>query len=236
MQIGLIDSPSPMHRHTHYEIIIYTKGTGTLSTKTMQLQCSPGTIIIMPPFRMHASTSETDYERIFISGEFSQFLHMTSPVILSDNADGEGVQLAKMIYRNRFGNPEYLTALTNALFHFILQNIEADDAVHSAIRDIIEKISDRFFDSNLGLQALLQKSGYAEDYIRAQFKKITGKTPVQFLTEIRISHACFLIDTYKNSLSLTEVAEKCGFVDYIYFSRRFKQVTGLSPRQYAALN
>lgn len=225
-----------MHKHAHYEIIIYTKGTGVLTTKNMTVPCSPGNIIIMPPHMMHSSTSETDYERIFIGGEFSQFLHMTAPVVLSDHEDGEGVLLAKMIYKNRFGNPEYVTALTNALFHYILQNIGTDDAIHAAIRDIIDKISNHFSDCNFNLSTLLQKSGYAEDYIRAQFKRITGKTPIQFLTEIRIAHACFLIDTYKNSLSLTEVAETCGFLDYIYFSRRFKQIKGISPRKYASLN
>ncbi len=54
--------------------------------------------------------------------------------------------------------------------------------------------------------------------------------------EVRINNACFLIDTYKHLLSLSEIAEKCGYTDYIYFSRRFKQITKVSPRKYLEEN
>ena len=63
-------------------------------------------------------------------------------------------------------------------------------------------------------------------------KQMTNKTPIEFLTHMRIRHACYLMDVFKNALSLAEIAEKCGYTDYIYFSRRFKQQMGVSPRAY----
>ncbi|MBR5900472.1 MAG: AraC family transcriptional regulator, partial [Clostridia bacterium] len=45
-------------------------------------------------------------------------------------------------------------------------------------------------------------------------------------------HAKQLIDTYKDALLLYEVAILSGFSDYVYFSRRFKKFTGLSPQEY----
>ncbi len=78
----------------------------------------------------------------------------------------------------------------------------------------------------------MNRSGYSEDYVRAMFKKSTGKTPIGLLTEMRINHACLLIDMYKKTLSLSEIAEKCGYTDYIYFSRRFKELVGVSPLKY----
>lgn len=68
--------------------------------------------------------------------------------------------------------------------------------------------------------------------MRSCFKKITGKTPNEFLTEIRIKHACFLIEVYRSELSLSEISEQCGYLDYVYFSKKFKSVTGMSPREY----
>ena len=40
------------------------------------------------------------------------------------------------------------------------------------------------------------------------------------------------MDIYINSMSLNEISEKCGYTDYVYFSRKFKQVMGMSPRNY----
>ena len=39
-------------------------------------------------------------------------------------------------------------------------------------------------------------------------------------------------DIYQDNLSLSEIAEKCGYLDYVYFSKKFKSVMGLSPREY----
>ncbi len=37
---------------------------------------------------------------------------------------------------------------------------------------------------------------------------------------------------YKNHFSLAEVAEKCGYTDYVYFSKKFKEKVGISPMLY----
>ncbi|MBQ8146607.1 MAG: AraC family transcriptional regulator [Clostridia bacterium] len=66
----------------------------------------------------------------------------------------------------------------------------------------------------------------------ACFKKVTGKTPNEFLTVIRIEHACFLMDIYHSKLSLAKISEQCGYLDYIYFSKKFKSIMGVSPRKY----
>ena len=79
---------------------------------------------------------------------------------------------------------------------------------------------------------MLNSSGYAEDYIREQFKLSTGKSPVRFLTDIRIDFAEQLIELYANQISLSEVALRSGYYDYAYFSRRFRQKTGVSPQEY----
>lgn len=148
--------------------------------------------------------------------------------------NGEGTFLAKMIYNHRYSNPEYVVALTGALAHFVAENFKNDNEISIAVKKIVDEITTEFYNSNLNIGEILENGGYAKDYIRAHFKKITGKTPIEFLTKVRISHACFLIDTYKSSLSLSEIAEKCGYTDYVYFSRKFKQVTGVSPRMYMA--
>lgn len=235
--INLKKEDSPPHKHKNYEIIVYINGSGTLYAAGKSIEVYPGKIVIIPPEIVHhCSQYGINFERIYISGEFEQIFSLTSPAVISDTTSGDGSFLAKMIYRNRLADREYVASLINAFTHFLLQNIKMEDRIFTATRDIIEKISNGFYDCDLDLHALLKESGYAEDYIRAQFKRITKKTPTEFLTEARINHACYLISAYKNVVSLSDVAEQCGYTDYVYFSRRFKQVTGMSPQQYMKCN
>lgn len=230
--INLIKHVSPSHQHKNYEIIVCTKGSGVFHSVERDIPVSPGKIIIVPPGTMHSSTSDGEYERIYINGEFNQIFSLTSPAVILDNSENEGTLLAKMIYNNRHSNSEYVATLVNAFAHFLIQSLKMENEISLTIKDIVNEITNHFYDCNINLNCLLKKSGYAEDYIRAQFKKFTGKTPTEFLTKIRIHHACYLIDTYKNSLSLAQIAEKCGYTDYVYFSRRFKHIMGMSPRKY----
>lgn len=62
------------------------------------------------------------------------------------------------------------------------------------------------------------------------FKLMTNKTYYDFLTEIRISHAChFLIE---DKISVDQIADKCGFYNISNFYRQFKKVIGVTPLTY----
>ncbi len=232
IRINIITGESPPHKHKDYEIIVCTKGTGIFKYDEKGIKMVPGKIVVIPPGVMHSGLYDDVYERIYISGEFNQIFSITSPCVITDNARKEGIQLAKIIYDNRHANNEYLSALVNAFVYFLLQNMKIDDDMFLVIKDIVEAISNDYYNSNIDLSSILRQSGYAEDYIRSQFTKIVGKTPTHFLTETRIHHACYLIDIYGRSLSLADIGEKCGYTDYTYFSKRFKRIMGVSPREY----
>lgn len=232
-KIGFTKKDSTIHMHQNYEINICTEGGGTFCVDNLKTRFTAGQIFIIPPGTEHKFIHDDNTSRIFINGEFNHSFNFSSPEILSLKPNNEGQILAEMIYRNHFEHHEYLSLLINALIGFVLNNTETDNEIHATIKEIMHIISEQFFDSNLNVCEILNKSGYAEDYIRAQFKAVTGKTPVEFLSHIRISQACLLIDIYKDSLSLNEISERCGFTDYSYFSRRFKKIMGVSPRRYA---
>jgi AraC-like DNA-binding protein len=231
--VGLAQDSIPTHKHKNYEIVAYIKGSGVIHFPNRDISASAGTIIIVPPETPHSSTKTTsESERIYISGEFSHILSLNAPTVISDKSAGDGLLLAQMIYADRYAHKEYLASLVNALIHFLALTINSENDVFLAVQTIAETIGNNFNDCSLDVNAQLKKSGYSVDYIRAHFKSITGKTPIEFLTKVRIDHACYLIDLYKNMLSLSDIAERCGFSDYIYFSRRFKQKMGVSPKQY----
>ena len=215
--------------------MLYLEGDGTMRTDVGEFPFQPGTIILMPPKIKHGSCSKTGFKNISVCGDFGRYLHFDKVTVLLDNEARHGRSLAKMILDNRYGNSVYLKSLCDSYLLFLMQRIEIENTIHHSVEAIIFELSKRAFDSELNPAQILAKSGYSEDYIRSHFKKITNKTPTQFLTDIRISHARFLIDIYGQALSLSEIANCFGYLDYVYFSKQFKKRFGITPGRYRAI-
>jgi AraC-like DNA-binding protein len=66
------------------------------------------------------------------------------------------------------------------------------------------------------------------------FRKHTRKTYSQFLTGIRVGHACKLL--MEDFDSVAQVCLESGFQNFSNFNRYFKAITGLTPRQYTQLH
>jgi AraC-like DNA-binding protein len=63
------------------------------------------------------------------------------------------------------------------------------------------------------------------------FKQRTNKTYFQFLTELRIEHACKLLNKNKD-LAVGEIAKLSGFTNISNFNRKFKLLKNTSPLQF----
>ena len=66
-------------------------------------------------------------------------------------------------------------------------------------------------------------------FIRA-FQAAMGSSPIAYLIQLRVNHAATLLR--RTSASVTEVAFQAGFADSNYFTRQFRRVVGVPPRQY----
>lgn len=70
-------------------------------------------------------------------------------------------------------------------------------------------------------------------FFSSQFHKIAGITFQEYLTNTRIENAKRLLSKTDNKIGT--IASLCGFSDQQYFSKTFKKVTGLSPREYQGI-
>ncbi len=226
----------PHHKHSYWEIILYIEGEGYLYTKEKNLPFKVGTIIVVPPETAHGSVSEKHFKNISIGGNFGNSFFSDTPIILEDNTQGDGKALATLLYKNRTGNKHYLKSLCNAYIDFILMQTTLEKPINSIINEIITEISNNATLPDYNISNTLLSYNYSQDYIRQQFKEITGMHPTKFLTKCRIEKACYLIEIYGKTLPLSKIAESCGYTDYIYFSKQFKQHTGLSPKEYLKRN
>jgi two-component system, response regulator YesN len=80
---------------------------------------------------------------------------------------------------------------------------------------------------------LEQVADYVElspTYFTKLFKEMTGKTFIDYVTEVRLSRAKILMQ--QNRYSLKEISYMIGYKDPNYFSRVFKKLFKLSPRQF----
>lgn len=62
------------------------------------------------------------------------------------------------------------------------------------------------------------------------FKEKYSQGPKEYLTALRISHACEMLEN--TSLSVISIANSVGFSDHLYFSTVFKKLKGLSPSDF----
>lgn len=84
---------------------------------------------------------------------------------------------------------------------------------------------------NWTLAELAQHSGYSVSRFCALYKECFGVPPKQELLSARLSAASWQL-RYTNR-SVSDIADSCGFQSVGYFSRYFKQETGMTPREYA---
>ncbi|MDR1138424.1 MAG: AraC family transcriptional regulator [Clostridiales bacterium] len=103
---------------------------------------------------------------------------------------------------------------------------------------IVEKIymaiHRHYTDANFSIKDILKhKKGNSYDYLRRLFKKEIGISPTQLIRKLQIEYATrLIIHSYKSKLNLSQISIECGIVDQYYFSRLFKQHTGVGPQQY----
>lgn len=69
-----------------------------------------------------------------------------------------------------------------------------------------------------------------KNYIAHVFKEETGYSLMGYVFTLRINQAKLLLG--ETEQSITEIASACGYVDFAYFSRQFKKITGQSPSAY----
>lgn len=95
-----------------------------------------------------------------------------------------------------------------------------------SIRNVLEYINENFSD-DISVNDLAKYVGYSNAYLSRQFKKATSMSIVEYINYVRCVNASSkLSDGTKN---VGEVALECGFKNFSYFSKTFKNVMGTLP-------
>jgi AraC family transcriptional regulator len=86
-------------------------------------------------------------------------------------------------------------------------------------------------EKSMTLEELAAVANFSKFHFNRIFHSMVGETPFQFILRVRIERAATLILTNKK-VSISEIAQKCGFSDLSIFSRNFRNYFQMSASQY----
>lgn len=99
-----------------------------------------------------------------------------------------------------------------------------------AMLNLRKYIDDHFSDPELNLSTLAEFFNYHEKYLSTAFKAHFKVGIREYLTNLRINHACGLME--QGYTCIKDIAALCGYKDPLYFSQRFRKAMHTSPRAY----
>ena len=102
-----------------------------------------------------------------------------------------------------------------------------DARIKRAIAIMRESIADQ-----LSIRMLSRRVNLSPSRLRQLFNKETGRSPMGYLSDVRMQKAGELLRS--TFLSIKEVTFLCGVKDVSHFTRDFKKKYGLTPSEFRA--
>lgn len=171
------------------------------------------------------------FEEYFLEGNVSfSFEDIPSFEMLQHQALAATQKLAPyMEYRVSCLIDLLLTELLTAnRSNFSNTSLENRDTMISIIEYIREHYAEK-----LNIDELAHQFGIGRTVLYRQFKKFTGFSPSDYILELRMNQAKFLLKSTK--MSIEEISTRIGFHDAGHFSQLFKKKLGHTPIKYRKL-
>ncbi|HTY56892.1 MAG TPA: AraC family transcriptional regulator [Candidatus Binataceae bacterium] len=221
----------PLHQHESWELVLYTHGRGVATIGEREISFHPGRLICMPPGVPHKEISEHGYRDIYIHAH-NVAASDTIPVV-DDTEDRRLFRLAMMLYSEAHLKPpgwETGTQDLLDLFLFFVRRGQAPKEEHALVARLKMLLVEHLHDSDFRVGAAMREMPMASDHLRRLFRQVTGRTPLDYLSELRVAEAKRLLKV--GGLGVKQVAARVGIPDPYYFSRVFMKVTGRRPSAY----
>lgn len=227
--------------------MLCTGGSGFVSLPDREVSLSAGCAITVPAGVPHEYGCEpNDPWSIYwmhILGDFA-------PLYIPHGQTGRRIEIPERtralilpLFERMFsllsrGTAESYLVTASAAAELILASVYLDNrppyspasgAGSHEIEDLIAWIQDHLHE-RITLDILCQRSPLSVSRISQLFREMTGHAPIEFIQHQRVQRACYYLDATSDPVA--RIAEQVGFEDQFYFSRVFRKITGLSPREY----
>ena len=225
-----------------FQLVYITEGQGIFSIANQTYTVSPGSMLLILPGIRHRykPVYEIGWHEYWVGFKGDFFSNMIRQDILSNghpffdlglhdniiltfNNIFDEVRAQRSLYQLK-ACVGILSLLTEMLTH------ERRKEQPNYYQKIVEKAK-CLMESNvygtINLSNISQQIGISTSRLNDIFKTYTSMTPYQFYIHIKIHKAENLLE--QENVSVKEVAYRLGFEDQYYFSRLFKNKTGIAP-------
>ncbi len=228
------------HSHDHGQLLIYLTGRGRQTADGKTYDCRPGTTIY------HAAGVSHAFERALVRPPLVLVIDIDleitratpHPCAQMPDADLARVRTAVMrLFQNRQAeHRESMLAVGSIMLEILDRALLAigwikpfnryGDGKLMNTTKFVERVLERLDGPEVTLEAIAARSGYQMDHLNRRLKTECGLTLGQLRSRHRLQRAQRLI---QQGLPIQTVGERIGILDNNYFSRWFRQQTGMSP-------
>ena len=154
-----------------------------------------------------------------------EIIHLSDPPAVLDC-------IQEMAQRVRSGNHCSAEELSVLLFRFLTLITGDRREYGSCAGDYEQQIEAvrRFPQNYPTLKSLENAFRVSAATLRKIFYRITGKSPIDFVVHARLRNSCWMLTN--SELAIREIAVLNGFSSAAFYTKTFKKVVGVSPRQY----
>lgn len=236
----------------HYVI----SGTGTLmaqdssgTTRTYQIRSGQGFMIFPNQINTYIADQKLPWEYTWLEFDGLRVkeaieiagLSPNAPVYHAHSRDLRETMMNEMLYIARHGDLSplhlighlylFLDAFTRSIASMRISRGGRlrDFYVHEAITFIEQN-----FQNDISVEDIADVCGLNRSYFGKIFKDAVGKTTQEFLMSYRMTKACELLKL--TQLSIGDIGKAVGYDNPLHFSRAFKTVYGISPREWRNQN
>ncbi len=233
------------HWHESLEILRIKKGNATVTVDDKQLRAKEGEVIVINSNQLHVirvSEEECLYEVLGLEYNFCIAWGFSPDKFYYKNLinDQRINLLFDKIAKENYGQKSFFQAIITSACMEILgllsrqyntQKPDANTALEkiNIVRQMLQYISNSFQSQNI-LKDLSEQLKYSPYYLTHIFSQITGVTVKDYQMEIRFKQAKKML--VQNNLTISQIAENCGYANVSSFTLAFRNKTGKTPSEY----
>lgn len=243
-QIRSSDGAAYFHWHEEIELIYVTDGCGYGFNDSVKTYLEKGDILVVNSGEIHTfgSDNEMTYQCIIINEGFlrKNGIDITKTLFCHHIRNEKMAEIFEEMYKISEAQTDYkeLRLKTDLLRLFCIMADKyiadiSEKPYHNAliingVKGAINYIHENF-PKKITIDEIVDKSGFSRAYFSREFKKITGKSIVDYINFIRCTRADELISS--GEYNIGKAAEICGFSNLSYFTKIYKKIMGRLPSE-----